>query len=81
MRGQQIGDITCLETGLDENSQTSLLSLDLHDNLIRGIKPLHCFVNLWVLDLGRNVEIVDYSALAHLKMIGRLTVAAPVSES
>ena len=77
LRGHQIRDITSLETGLDENSQTNLLSLDLGDNMIQEIKSLHCFVNLWVLDLGKNIEIVDYSALVHVKMIGRLAVAAP----
>ena len=45
--------------------------------MIQEIKSLHCFVNLWVLDLGKNIEIVDYSALVHVKMIGRLAVAAP----
>ena len=81
LRDHQLSDIGYLETGLDENSQTNLLSLNLQANSIRDIRPIQSFVNLWVLNLRLNVELIDYSPLATMKVIGKLTVTSAPLDS
>ena len=81
LKDHQLSDIGYLETGLDENSQTNLLSLDLQANSIRDIRPIQSFVNLWVLNLRLNVELIDYSPLATMKVIGKLTVTSAPLDS
>ena len=39
------------------------------------------FVNLWVLNLRLNIELIDYSPLAAMKVIGKLTVTSAPLDS
>ena len=81
LRDHQLSDISYLDTALDENSQNNLLSLDLQANSISDISPVMSFVNLWVLNLRLNIELIDYSPLAAMKVIGKLTVTSAPLDS
>ena len=81
LRDHQLSDIGYLDSALDENSQNNLLSLDLQANSISDISPVMSFINLWVLNLRLNIELIDYSPLAAMKVIGKLTVTSAPLDS
>ena len=81
LSNNSLTDFTALKSGLDHKTRTHLLYLNLADNILQSVKTLQHFSNLWVLDLTNNPDIYDYSSLSTLKVLGQLSISAPLIQS